>query len=218
MSYLSYSSCQLTSGHPSHRFDLINDVEDKDLSGVRIKWFRDKNNFSQRDLADLLGVSVRSVARWEQNKCKPYPDEMKGITKITGITEAELLSDDDTECEPRRTVVDKISDEVDNLVSGQEMINESLNTNHKDLIKELQTRNEQLATIIDSYKVALDTSRQDLHQKRIRTIAIVITCILILVLIFGTWLYWRNHGFDGKVIEGTAEMGTPSYYQVDDGI
>lgn len=188
------------------------------MSGVRIKWFRDKNNFSQRDLADLLGVSVRSVARWEQNKCKPYPDEMKRITKITGITEAELLSDDDTECEPKRTVVDKISDEVENLVSGQEMINESLNTNHKDLIRELQTRNEQLATIIDSYKVALDTSRQDLHQKRIRTIAIVITCILILVLIFGTWLYWRNHGFDGKVIEGTAEMGTPSYYQVDDGI
>ena len=48
-------------------------------------------NFSQRDLAGLLGVSVRSVARCEQNIRKPYPDEMKKITKFTGITEDELL-------------------------------------------------------------------------------------------------------------------------------
>ncbi len=192
-------------------------MEDIVLSGVKIKEYREKMNFSQRDLAGLLGVSVRSVARWERNISKPHPDEMKKITKITGITEDELLRSDDTSYESKKTVLDEIADGVGNLVTGQDIINESLNINHNELVKELQAQNEQLLSIIDSYKAALDSSRNDLRQKRIRTITILITCLLILILIFGTWLYWRNHGFDGRVIEGSAELGTPSYNQVDDG-
>ena len=73
------------------------------MSGVRIKEYREKMNFSQRDLAGLLGVSVRSVARWERNISKPHPDEMKKITKITGITEDELLRSDDTSTSLNKT-------------------------------------------------------------------------------------------------------------------
>ena len=69
------------------------------MSGLKIKQYREINKYSQRDLASILGVSMRSVARWEQNESKPHPDEMNKITKLLGITEDELLSEDDGDTE-----------------------------------------------------------------------------------------------------------------------
>lgn len=37
----------------------------------KIKEYRTKNNVKQRELADLLGVSVQALSKWERGKCCP---------------------------------------------------------------------------------------------------------------------------------------------------
>lgn len=201
------------------------------LSGARIKRYREDNNYSQKDLADMIGVSARSIARWEQNKSKPYSDELKKLSQLLGITEEELLSEENDGHDPlsKQIVLEKISDGVDNLVSGQESINASLMSHHdeykkqqSELINELQKQNRQLlnkldeqSEIISSYEKALDSSKIELQHKKIRTITIVVTCLIILILAFGTWLFWRNYGFKGNYQEGEALVGSASINESD---
>ena len=78
------------------------------MSGLRIRQFREKNKYSQKDLANILGVSVRTIVRWEQNSSKPCAEDDKD--------DIDLSSD-----EPKQDVLGRISDSVDNLVTGQEM-------------------------------------------------------------------------------------------------
>ena len=191
-------------------------MEDTRLSGLRIKQFREKNHYSQEELAAILNVTRRTISRWEQNNSKPNADELSKIAILIGVTEEELVSDDDISYSSAN-VLERITDGVDNLVSGQEYISKSIESNRDEygkkqdeLIKELQTQNklifskldEQSGTI-ESYKKALDLSAIELRHKKIRTIIIVITCLIILLLVFLTWLYLVNHGISNKTfIEG----------------
>ena len=185
------------------------------MSGLRIKQYRENNNYSQEDLAGFLGVTRRTISRWEQNKSKPNADELSRVAKFIGVSEKELLSEDDTACSAN--VLERISDSVDNLVSGQETINESIVTKHDEynkkqdeLIKELQAQNKQLLSkldeqscMIESYKRALDLSVVELRHKKVRTIIIAVTCFIILVIVILTWLFIVNHGMGNeKYIEG----------------
>ena len=186
------------------------------MSGLRIKQFREKNHYSQEELAAILNVTRRTISRWEQNNSKPNADELSKIAILIGVTEEELVSDDDISYSSAN-VLERITDGVDNLVSGQEYISKSIESNRDEygkkqdeLIKELQTQNklifskldEQSGTI-ESYKKALDLSAIELRHKKIRTIIIVITCLIILLLVFLTWLYLVNHGISNKTfIEG----------------
>ena len=199
------------------------------MSGLKIKQYREINKYSQRDLASILGVSMRSVARWEQNESKPHPDEMNKITKLLGITEDELLSEDDGDTESsayksKQDVLDRISDSVDNLVTGQETINESLSSNRDEYIRkqdemimELRSQNESLLSKIATYEGKIDKAKADQRHKRIIVIIVAVTCFAILALVLGTWLYLRNHGVKDRYLEGSAEKGTPSYFEIDDG-
>ena len=63
------------------------------MYGLRIKQFRQKNKYSQRELGNMVGVSSRTVMRWEQNTNKPGPEEAKKIAALLGITVEELMSD-----------------------------------------------------------------------------------------------------------------------------
>ena len=199
------------------------------LFGERIKQYRQDNNYSQRDLAGILNVNVRTVVRWEQDKTKPNQEDLKRISSLIGLTEEELLNDSEDSGTfsgkvKKQGCIEKISEGVDNLVSGQESLNESLLSNRDTLISELQNTNNRLllkideqSKIIESYKKELDLSRMELRHKRIRTIAIVSVCLFAIVMLFITWLYWRNNGISGDPIEGTAGVGTPSYFEIDDG-
>jgi len=203
------------------------------LSGLRIKQYRADHNYSQKDLAARLGVSIRSVARWEQNKSKPYPNEVSKISSILGISEEELLREDDTieviTDDNSTVVLGRISDSVDNLVTGQELMNEAILTNHNDYIKkqdevisELRCSNADLiaklegqASEIESYKKELELRKEDLHHKKIRTMSIIVTCLILVVLAFGTWLYIMNNGFRGEIHEGGGSIETVYYYHTD---
>ena len=61
------------------------------MSGLIIKKFRERNNYSQKELAKILDVSVRTIARWEQNNTKPNSDELKRLATLLSVTEDEIL-------------------------------------------------------------------------------------------------------------------------------
>jgi len=194
------------------------------MDGSRIRKFRIENGYSQKDLARLLSVNVRTISRWEQNINTPNPDELNKIAMLIGVTEEELLGDGiNTTEETKQDVINRISDSVDNLITGQETINESLLSNRDEYIKrqdelilELKNHNESLVSQIASYKNELDINKAELRHKRILTIIVAVTCLIILVLVFGSWLYWMNHGFNDGVVKGSDELGTPSYFEYDD--
>ncbi len=198
------------------------------LSGLKIKQYRLKKNYSQKELAKLFGVSARTVLRWEQNTNKPSPEEAQRVASIIGITVEELLSDEDDVTEhisdeTKRSVLDRLSDSVDNLVTGQETINETLVSNQgkddkrqEEIIGELRKQNELILSEMATYRESFDSRESELRHRRIRTVIIVVTCLIVLTLVICTWIYWMNNGFVGKDKEGPAEMGTPSYYEIDD--
>ena len=194
------------------------------MSGFRIRKYRLDNNYSQKQLADIFGVSVRTIVRWEQNKTIPNQEDANKVAEIMGISVEELLSDrDEINDSTKQSVLDKISDSVDNLVTGQETINESLLSNRQEddirqdiLIRELQEQNEQLIMRIESYEKTLDSNKAILRHKRIQTIVIVVTCLIVIGLAVYAYVFWRNHGFDDVIIEGEDELGTPSYFTIDD--
>ena len=90
------------------------------MFGEKIKQHRENNSYSQRDLAEILGVSIRTVVRWEQDKSKPNPEDVKRIASLTGISEEELLNDSKDSGinlvrAKKQSTIEKISDGVDNL-------------------------------------------------------------------------------------------------------
>ena len=55
--------------------------------GKIIKEYREKNLLSQQEFADLLGVSVITISRWEQSKYSPtLKKKLKelGILRVQG--------------------------------------------------------------------------------------------------------------------------------------
>ena len=143
------------------------------MLGKRIKQFRLNNDYSQKDLANILGVSTRSIVRWEQGKNKPNSEEIKKISALLGISENELYDDTlsvDEVLETDLSVIVKISEGVENLVTGQEVINDTLLSTKGDylikqdqLVNQLQKQNEQLllklneqSEVIESYRKEMD--------------------------------------------------------------
>ena len=203
------------------------------MSGLIIKKFRERNNYSQKELAKILDVSVRTIARWEQNNTKPNSDELKRLATLLSVTEDEILNDTDINISSEQSnqdLIAKISDSVDNLVTGQETINASLTSNRdeyskrqNELIRELQNQNQQLLSkldeqsrIIESYKKTLVSSKTEQKHKRIRTSVIIGTCLIVMLVIICTWIYVLNHGFSSEhIVEGTCVTSGHIYYKTD---
>lgn len=60
--------------------------------GERLRQFRKNKSMTQQDLADLLGVSNKSVSRWESGS---YPDValLGSLAKVLGVTVDDLLGE-----------------------------------------------------------------------------------------------------------------------------
>ena len=69
--------------------------------GQRIKKLRKNNNFTQEKLADLLGVTYKSVSKWECGLTTPDLALIGPLTKILHVSADELLglSSEDTDTE-----------------------------------------------------------------------------------------------------------------------
>ena len=62
--------------------------------GDKIKALR-KKKYTQEQLAELVGVHVNTIVRWERNERTPTADKLKKLADILGTTPSELLSSDD---------------------------------------------------------------------------------------------------------------------------
>ncbi len=62
------------------------------VTGAVIKELREKNKMTQRDLADKLGVSDKSVSKWETSRGLPDISLLEPIAEAFRISVAELIS------------------------------------------------------------------------------------------------------------------------------
>lgn len=66
------------------------------MFGKKIKALRLEKNMTQKDLAEAIGVSTRSLINYETGRC--YPRQASVVAKLSdqlGVTADYLLSDDD---------------------------------------------------------------------------------------------------------------------------
>ena len=69
--------------------------------GKCISQKRKEKNLTQEQLAEKLGVSNKTVSKWETGKCMPDYSVVKNLCEELGITVAELM---DGECAEERSV------------------------------------------------------------------------------------------------------------------
>lgn len=69
----------------------------------KLQQLRKKNNLSQEQLADKLGISRQSISKWESEQSTPEIDKIVQLSEIFGVTTDYLLKDID-EC-PKNSVL-----------------------------------------------------------------------------------------------------------------
>lgn len=62
----------------------------------KIQQLRKRNNLSQEQLADKLGISRQSISKWESEQSVPEIDKIVHLSEIFGVTTDYLLKDIDT--------------------------------------------------------------------------------------------------------------------------
>ena len=181
------------------------------MFGDKIKQFRIDNNYSQSEIAKKLNVTTRTIVRWEQNKNTPNSSELKKIANLVGMTEEELVSEvEDVRINSfisnKVSILEKISDGVDNLISENSQ-------NHEELINSLKEQNRILLERLDEQAKAIDIDKTELIHKRIRTVVVCVTCVIVLIMVFVAWWYWINFGFGGEIVAGPVIEGEASYFE-----
>lgn len=162
------------------------------MNGKNIVKYRKDNGISQLELAKRLGIAKTTLWRWEQGKTVPHGEE---YARLASIVDKDYLVDEDLS-EPTKAVqaIEDVSDKVENI------------------LYQVSRMEAKQSTFED------EKTRAIIRHKRIQSSAVIVTCLLILALVFCTWLYWMNHGFTGEVKEGPVEIGQPSYFTVDDDV
>lgn len=61
-----------------------------------IKEYREREHISQKEFANMVGVSQSMVSLWEEGKNIPRPYALKRISELTGVSIGELLNHLDT--------------------------------------------------------------------------------------------------------------------------
>lgn len=64
------------------------------LFGDNLKRARKAKNFTQKDLASLLGVSDNGISNWEKGVSRPDIDQVARICQILEVNPAELITPD----------------------------------------------------------------------------------------------------------------------------
>ncbi|MBR2570656.1 MAG: helix-turn-helix domain-containing protein [Clostridia bacterium] len=69
--------------------------------GNRVYELRSEAKLSQKELAELLGVTDKAVSKWENGRAKPTTDALRKLSGIFGVSVEELLQLRKAEPEPR---------------------------------------------------------------------------------------------------------------------
>lgn len=63
--------------------------------GDKLSKLRKENNYTQEQLADVLGVSRQAISKWESNITYPETDKLVRMSKLFHCTTDYLLLDED---------------------------------------------------------------------------------------------------------------------------
>lgn len=74
--------------------------------GKRVREFRSRKNFSQKEIAMRIGVSEQAVSKWENGECLPDIYNLKLLAQILRISVDSLL---DTEMQNSEKIVETVS-------------------------------------------------------------------------------------------------------------
>lgn len=69
-------------------------MEDHMTFGDKLSKLRRDNNYTQEQLADILGVSRQAVSKWESNITYPETDKLIRMSKLFHCTTDYLLLED----------------------------------------------------------------------------------------------------------------------------
>jgi HTH-type transcriptional regulator, competence development regulator len=84
--------------------------------GKRLKYLREKNNFSQKRVADSLGISNTQLSRYESGDRKPEPELITQFADYYGVTTDYLHGrTDEPEGNVSQTEINKHDDIFDSL-------------------------------------------------------------------------------------------------------
>lgn len=82
---------------------LGGDSKDQQTTGKFIARKRKEKNLTQEQLAEKLGVSNKTISKWENGKCMPDYAVVKSLCQELDITVAELMDGEETEEKSIRT-------------------------------------------------------------------------------------------------------------------
>ncbi|MBJ7439776.1 MAG: helix-turn-helix transcriptional regulator [Sphingopyxis sp.] len=68
--------------------------------GARLRRLRRTRQLSQAQIAAALGISVPAVSAWEKGGARPRHGRMEALSRLLGVSTAELLGSDDREFSP----------------------------------------------------------------------------------------------------------------------
>lgn len=58
--------------------------------GNQIRVLRERNNWSQRELAQRVGVNNSAICQWETGRTRPNLDNLFCLTEVFGVSMTEL--------------------------------------------------------------------------------------------------------------------------------
>lgn len=124
--------------------------------GENIKFYRKKNNLTQKDLANLLEIAPTAISAWEVGRNKPLMDNIEQMASIFNVKKSELLGDTFSELSQPEilTIYNQLNDERKEI---------SLNFT-KDQLK--QQQEEQSNVVHADFSVKEDSNVYSLEQYR----------------------------------------------------
>lgn len=63
--------------------------------GAKIKGYRKQNNLSQKELAEMLEISDKTISSWEVNRTEPSVLKLKQICRALNVKMPDLIGDDE---------------------------------------------------------------------------------------------------------------------------
>lgn len=78
--------------------------------GEKLSRLRREHNYTQEQLADILGVTRQSVSKWESDMVYPETEKLVRLSKLFGCSMDYLVNEDESEKAPHTAEMRNISD------------------------------------------------------------------------------------------------------------
>lgn len=59
--------------------------------GPQLKYYREKNQFTQKDVAAVLHVTPQTISKWERNKSYPDVDQLVSLSELYKVSVDKLI-------------------------------------------------------------------------------------------------------------------------------